>query len=66
MEDNPGASDKKTAPDGAPSDGPDTLKHIGGSDSDNWNKYVAGRTFRAIWPNQSGDNGLRDRQRGAT
>jgi hypothetical protein len=63
MEDNPGASDKKTAPDGAPGDGPDTLRHIGGSQSDSWNKYVAGRIFRAIWPNQSDDNGLRERQR---
>jgi hypothetical protein len=28
MEDNPGASDKQTAPNGAPDDGPDTLTDI--------------------------------------
>jgi hypothetical protein len=49
MSDNPAAGDKKDTTDAAPDDGR-VLKRLGGSQSDAWNKHIAGQTFRALSP----------------
>jgi hypothetical protein len=40
--------DKKTT-DGT-ADEADTLKHIGGSESDAWNNHIGAQAFRALYP----------------
>jgi len=42
-----------------------TLKHIGGSQSDDWNKILANQTGRTLWLKHS-DNDTRDQQYDAT
>ena len=40
-----------------------TLKHLGGSQSDNWNAHIADQAFWTIWPSKPADNERRERQR---
>jgi hypothetical protein len=47
------SDDDKKAAEGT-ADGTGTLNPTGVSQSGNWNAYIAGQTFRALWPNQPG------------
>jgi hypothetical protein len=47
------SDDDKKATDGT-ADETDTLNPTGVSQSGYWNAYIAGQTFRALWPNQPG------------
>src|SRR5688572_16929395 len=62
-------SAKKTTPSTAvindPQDLQGTLKHVGGSQSDNWNLLLANQAVRSLWTKHSDKEG-EDRQVNAT